>query len=425
MKKKGFWHALIFILLALLLASSMLLVACGGGGGEKETPTVTATPTATATTAPTATPIPIATPTITATPTPTSSGAPVKIGGITAWSGPMAMAGVALADPIIKLVEWQVKQQGGILGGREVQVVKYDSQGTVAGVQSGAIKLIKEDNVSVLVFGGVTGADNQAVATFAKENQILYVSFGSVYEEAGIFNVSATTSDFTSTIGVFIKQVLKPETAAILSGEQMDSRNRVNDNYKPQLESAGIKIVYEEYASEASQDFSAYLTKIKYLNPDVLLIDFVPPEPYVTIAKQIMELGGWGDIKVVVLPGADLAKKQPGADGWYQMTLWVPGGTYPGSVKFETDFKAINGTLPGPNHVYWYNCLWTAINAIELAGTDTDRVAIAQAARSGKLEWETPMGLARYNTAGSPQLRYMVTHVENKNLVLVPFSFSQ
>jgi ABC-type branched-subunit amino acid transport system substrate-binding protein len=421
MGKKGFWHVLIFVFLALVLASGMLLAACGGGGGEKETPTVTATPTAT----PTETSVSTATPTITTTPTPTPNEGPVKIGGITAWSGPMAMAGVSLADPIIKLVEWQVKQQGGILGGREVQVVRYDSAGTVAGVISGAIKLTKEDNVSVLVFGGVTGADNEAVMTFAKENQILYVSFGKVYENAGNFTVSATTTDFTSTMGSFIKQVLKPETVAILSGDQMDSRDRVNENYKPQLEAAGIKIVYEEYASEASQDFSAYLTKIKYVDPDVLLIDFVPPEPYVTIAKQIMELGGWGDIKVVVLPGADLAKRYPGADGWYQMTLWVPGGTYPGSVKFETEFKAVNGILPSSNHVYWYNCLWTAINAIELAGTDTDRVAIAQAARSGKLQWETPMGLARYNTEGDPQLSYMVTHVENKNLVVVPFSFSQ
>ena len=421
MKKKGFWHALIFIFLALLLASSMFVAACGGGGGEKETPTATATPTAT----PTETPVSTATPTITTSPTPTPNEGPVKIGGITAWSGPMAMAGVAIADPIIKLVEWQVKQQGGILGGREVQVIRYDSAGTVAGVQSGAIKLTKEDNVSVLVFGGVTGADNQAVATFAGENQILYVSFGTAYKEAGNFCVSATTSDFTSTIGRFIKQVLKPETAAILCGEQMDSRNRVNDNYKPQLASAGIKVIYEEYASEASQDFSAYLTKIKYENPDVLLIDFVPYEPYMTIAKQIMELGGWGDIKVVVLPGADMTKKQPGADGWYLLTLWVPGGTYPGSVKFETEYQAMHGRLPGSTTVYWYNCLWTAIHAMELAGTDTDRVAIAKAARSGKLQWETPMGLARYNTEGDPQLSYSVTHVENKNLVLVPFSFSQ
>jgi ABC-type branched-subunit amino acid transport system substrate-binding protein len=419
MKKEGFWHRLLFIFLALILASGMFLAACGGSDDEEEAPTITATPTATLTATPTLT----TTPTVTTTPTPNQG--PVKLGAITAWTGPMAMAGVSLADPVIKLVEWQVKQQGGILGGREIQVVRYDSAGTVAGVQSGAIKLLKEDNVAVLVFGGVTGADNEAVMTFAKENQILYVCFGKVRDFAGQFTVTASTSDFTSSMGPFIKQVLKPETVAILCGEQMDSRNRVKDSYKPQFEVAGIDVIYEDYASEASQDFSPYLTKIKYVNPDVLLIDFVPPEPYVTIAKQIMELGGWGDIKVVVLPGADLAKKQAGADGWYQMTLWVPGGTYSGSVKFETEFKAMHGTIPGPNTVYWYNCLWTAIHAIELAGTDTDRVAIAQAARSGKLEWESPMGLARYNTDGDPQLTYMVTHVENKSLVIVPFDFSK
>ena len=45
------------------------------------------------------------------------------------------------------------------------------------------------------------------------------------------------------------------------------------------------------------------------------------------------------------------------------------------------------GRLPSSNQVYFYDSLWTAIYAIELAGTDTDLVAIGRVARSGNLEW--------------------------------------
>ena len=89
--------AALFLLMALIVS---VLFACGK---EKEktpppsaTPVVTITPTPTVTLGPTRTSI--------ATPTPTSAG-PVKIGAINSWSGPGAVSGIAIADPVIKLVE--------------------------------------------------------------------------------------------------------------------------------------------------------------------------------------------------------------------------------------------------------------------------------------------------------------------------------
>ena len=74
---------------------------------------------------------------------------------------------------------------------------------------------------------------------------------------------------------------------------------------------------------------------------------------------------------------------------------------------------------PTGNHVYYYNCLWTAIYAIQLAGTDTDRVAIAQAARSGKLEWDTAMGRAHHAPDGNAGLNPIMAQIKDKKLVLV------
>ena len=110
-------YLVVFVVLSLLLL--ILLSACGGGEGEE---TSAPTPIQTATVAPTATPTTIAT--ATATPTPTK---PVKIGAVSTWSGPMAMAGQFI-NAAIGAVQWQLKNMGGILGGREVQFILQQHQ---------------------------------------------------------------------------------------------------------------------------------------------------------------------------------------------------------------------------------------------------------------------------------------------------------
>jgi ABC-type branched-subunit amino acid transport system substrate-binding protein len=111
-------------LVVLTVFSLLLLVAqtgCSGCKGERTStilpiPTITVTPT----------------PTVYSTATVTTAlSDPVKIGAIGPWSGPMGMSGV-LADQAIALVEWQVKNMGGILGGREIKFVRGDDRGMVA-----------------------------------------------------------------------------------------------------------------------------------------------------------------------------------------------------------------------------------------------------------------------------------------------------
>ena len=397
-----------FLLVSILI---LLVPACGG---SEETTAPTSTTTATA--APTATPTPTSIPTFTPAPT-----GPVKIGAINSWSGPAAVSGVGMADPVIEEVEWQVKQMGGILGGREVQVVKYDNRASVAEAIAGATKLYYDDSVSALVFGGIGEAEFEAVADFAQEHQILFIGLGGISNLAErTFTVNATVArDRITRHGVQSAiKLFNPKTAALLANDQSDPRGRTLDR-KQQLEAAGVKIVYEGYIPLDASDYSPYLTKVKYENPDVVFFDSGVNEFFITIAKQIVELGGWGDIKVFSFPPGESAKAQPGAQGWYLQVLWLAEQQNPGSLKFLNDFRTVNGRDPSATHVYYYNCLWTVISAIQLAGTDTDRVAIAQAARSGKLEWDTPMGVAHFGTNGVSDLSYQLGRIENKKVVAV------
>ena len=407
----------VFTVLSLLVL--IILPACGKETEKTPAPTPTMASTASVTFTPTVAQTTTPTVTLTATATPAPSG-PVKIGAIAPWSGPLAMTGM-LADPVIALVEKQVKEMGGILGGREVKFVKYDSRGTVAEVIAGATKLLKDDKVSALVYGGSSGSDNIAVSDFAEANHILYVCYSGdprlAEEKFTVTGSSTVRGNYTASAG-FTNKVLKPKTIAILASDLADSHDYL-DGYKKEIETAGTKIVYEQYTPLETTDFMSYLTKIKYVKPDVLLIFYQASEACMAIAKQIMELGGWGDIKVVTVASAESAAKLPGAQGWYVFVLWLPGLTYPGAVKFQQDFQSMYNRMPSSLHVYFYIPLWTAIYAIDLAGTDTDLEKIAQAARSGMLEWETPMGRAHYTTEGDAGLYPSAAQVEEQKLVPV------
>jgi hypothetical protein len=89
----------------------------------------------------------------------------------------------------------------------------------------------------------------------------------------------------------------------------------------------------------------------------------------------------------------------------------MPGLEYPGAQKFEKDWQVMYSSVPETNHAIYYNCLWTVIEAMKLVGTAEDTEAIGRAARSGMLEWDTPMGRAHFTPEGGSGLRNIVVEV--------------
>ena len=121
------------------------------------------------------------------------------------------------------------------------------------------------------------------------------------------------------------------------------------------------------------QDFSPYLTKIKYQSPDLVVSFLNTTDQAITINKQGQELGGWGSIKyfnTTEVGSTQGVLKMPSTVGIYTVVMWLPGSDDPGMKAFEDAFKQKYGRTPGPASTHLYNTLWIAIKAIELAGTD-------------------------------------------------------
>jgi len=408
--KRSLWYKFIALALALVLIVP-ILVACGK---EKEkTPTTTPPPTATPG------PTPTATATSTAIPTPTPAG-PVKIGAIMAWSGPMAISGM-LVDPVIAVVEEQVKNMGGILGGREVKFVRGDDRGTVADAVGQAKKLTLDDKVSILTLGGESMAQFTAVADVAEELKVPYVGIASILGvPARKYTVCLFSHEtLISRTANFVIDVVKPKTIAWLAYDAEDTHYHLNGvegvvGCRERWKAKGIDIIYEQYFPQDTMDFTPYLTKIKYLNPDLVVGFFNNDSQSITINKQIMELGGWGSMKYFGATEPSAAKAAiaiPAAVGTYAAVNWLPGSDEPGAKAFEDAFMQKYGRLPSSNLPYFYNSFWVAIKAIEMASTDeSDKVA--QALRSGNLEWDSAWGPLRIGTDGIGQVTLMVAQVQ-------------
>jgi ABC-type branched-subunit amino acid transport system substrate-binding protein len=223
--------------------------------------------------------------------------------------------------------------------------------------------------------------------------------------------------------------VVKPKTVAFLGFDSEDTRgilngvrNIVGCRERWQAKGLDINIVYEQYFPLDIIDFTPYLTKIKYEKPDVLIGCLNDMGQAITLQKQMMELGGWGSIKYFAASEAENTQKvinMPSSVGIYLSVLWLQGSDEPGMKAFEDAFVQTNGRLPDPNMSFYYNCFWTAIKAIQLASSD-DPVKVAQALRSGNLEWDSAWGPMRIASDGVGEISGMVAQVrEGSKLVKV------
>jgi len=332
------------------------------------------------------------------------------------------MMGSFYVDTVIKTVEKQLEDMGGILGGRPVEFVRYDTGGEVAKATAGVTKLITKDKVSVLTVGGASPAEFAVTSDAAEKEKVLFVSVGPVegvwetqYTVEGSISYQSTREDAVRLVLELLTP--RPQTFAFISFDDPSDRYSM-EAVNQELEAAGIEIVYGQYLAPDINDLSPYLTKIKYEDPDCLYLN-VGSNQFLAIAKQIMELGGWGDIQVTAVGTASSAMRMPGAEGWIVATAWHPSKNDPESVKFKEYHEVANGKLPTDMHVYFYNALWTAIHAVEQAGTD-DPMEIARFARSGDLEFDTPMGRQHYGPDGVSILHQMYVQIQEGGVV-VPF----
>ncbi|MBD5803892.1 Leucine-, isoleucine-, valine-, threonine-, and alanine-binding protein precursor [Azoarcus sp. Aa7] len=198
----------------------------------------------------------------------------IRVGLMLPYTGTYASLGTAITNGF-KLA---VDEGGGKLGGREIEYFTVDDESDAAKAPENANKLIKRDNVDVLV-GTVHSGVALAMARVAREtNTLLIVPNAGADEITGplcspnIFRTSFSAWQPSYAMGQVMAD-RKHKNVVTLAWKYSFGEQSVA-GFKEAFEKAGGKVVKEMYLPFPNVEFQPYLTEIAALKPDAVFVFF-------------------------------------------------------------------------------------------------------------------------------------------------------
>ncbi len=198
----------------------------------------------------------------------------IKVGLMLPYTGTFAALGVAIENGFRQYID----EQGGKLGGRAIEFVKVDDESDPAKAADNANKLVKRDNVDVMV-GTVHSGVALAMAKVAKDNDTLLIvpNAGADAITGPLCAPNIFRSSFSNwQPGYAIGKVAaerKFKTAVTLTWKYAAGDETVR-GFKEAFEGGGGKVVKELNLPFPTVEFQALLTEIAATRPDVVFVFF-------------------------------------------------------------------------------------------------------------------------------------------------------
>ena len=202
------------------------------------------------------------------------SSGPIKIGLMLPYSGTYAGLGNAIENGF----KLYVQEQGGKLGGREVQYFKVDDESEPSKATDNVNKLIKRDNVDVLV-GTVHSGVALAMAKAAKDNNTLLVipNAGADAITGPMCGANIVRSSFSNWQPGYAMGVVagtKGIKRAMTITWNYAAGNESVKGFSEGLEKGGGKVAKELKLPFPNVEFQALLTEIAAQKPDAVYAFF-------------------------------------------------------------------------------------------------------------------------------------------------------
>jgi len=203
-----------------------------------------------------------------------AQGAKIKIGLMLPYTGTYAQLGVAITNGF-KLA---VAENGGKLGGREIEYFTVDDESDPSKATDNANKLVTRDKVDVLI-GTVHSGVEMGIVKIARESGVLHINPNAGAAAAtgalcapNIFRTSFTNWQPAYPMGKVladrgIKRVVTL-THKYAAGEE------AIEGFKEGFTKAGGTVVKELYLPFPSEEFQSLLTEIASIKPDAVFVFF-------------------------------------------------------------------------------------------------------------------------------------------------------
>lgn len=299
---------------------------------------------------------------------------PILIGVQAPITGQYANEGQGI-EKGVKLIAKQINDQGGLLG-RSIEVKTCDDAGQASQAAICARQLVN-DGVVAVIGTYTSGAALAAEPIYARANVIQTSDGTSDKLTAGgyktFFRNAPPNSAEAKFTAAYLVNGKKFQRIAVLSDHSSFAKG-LSDATIQAVKDDGGNVVYTGFITAGSQDYTAVLTKIKSVNPDVLYFSgYYPDGGLIRAQMQQLDMGATfvgGDANQNVAFAKIAGNAAQGA-----IIINVPSPDnlpYPEAKQFLADYKAAYGQEPPSIYTFTNADGFRAVIAAVKATQSTD-----------------------------------------------------
>jgi len=327
-----------------------------------------------------------------------AQGAPIKIGvlyPIKTVNGKQSIQGAQIAADMLN-------SSGGLLGGRSVQLVSYDTNFSPVDGVAALQRLVDQDNVK-LVAGELSSSVALALLPVVKSEGVLFMAAAPKHPDVTrsgydrVFRLNSTTAMDSLVFDPLLKAKAPAGKKVALLAENSDYGQLTTDAYKRLF---GSQVVFSELFAMNQSDFSSLAANLRRAAPDLVCIASINVEQWSRILRTMSDLKinaqrcmypGLMNTEGVRLAGN-------AAEGMFSADIYAPTINNDVNKKFVAAYAAKFGKQPEKLEALAFESVWILGNAIARAGTADDTAKIAATIRSGI--WNTPRGAVKFDAQG-------------------------
>ena len=339
----------------------------------------------------------------------------VRVGFMLPYTGTFAQLGVAIENG----VRLAIDQQGGKLGGREIEWFKVDDESEPSKGVENASKLVQRDKVDVLI-GTVHSGVQMGIQKVARDTGVLNLIPNAGVHAAtralcapNVFRTSFSNSQPTLALGKAM--VEKGHKKAVWITWKYAAGDEAFEGFKESYTKAGGTIVKELGLPFPNVEFQALLTEIAALKPDAVACFFAGGGA----AKFIRDYAAAGLKDKIPLYGSGfltegvLEAAGPAADGIITTMHYSDSLDTPRNKQFRLEYAKTFRSQPDVYAVQGYDTgllLVQGANAVK--GDLTAKAAVIKAMESATID--SPRGKWTMSKAHNPVQDIYLRQVENK-----------
>jgi branched-chain amino acid transport system substrate-binding protein len=332
----------------------------------------------------------------------------IKIGALYNLTGGMSSIDAPALNGA-KLKAKLINESGGVLGGKQLEVIGIDTKTDQKAAATGAKRALSEGVVAGIGYGDTTFV--MAAAPLFQEKGVPFVTSGATHPMLPkwvgdcMFMTPFGDDDQSFAIADFTVAKLQAKNVVVWTDNSMDFTKALSAFYKQRLQELGANVVLEDFFMMGDKDFSAQIARLKNAEPkaDAVFISAIPNEAGLTV-KQIREAGltlpiisgdGFDTELVVTVPGDKLANDV------YFSTHTYREDTRPEVLAFIADYEKEYGRPPENAFApLGFDAVGLIADAIERAGS-ADGKALREAlaatkgykAVTGEISYTRPSGV--------------------------------